>query len=428
MLSSGFDLRLLINNSEVPVWFGNFNTAATKLWSTVRVPTTYPLTLLTSIAAAGTPTEIEFKATASNKSKFTRWPDAGVIVIDNEGFTYTAKDEDNMKVTGIERSYRGTTAALHAVNAVVHLQTIDVKIVYGNNVAEDPAYEDDDGKPNIDLDNSTNTSHITQFFGGSTGVRKPRWNFSKLHGDSPDTKEYTATEGADADPFEVMGLQTASYDVNGTWRGDTASLKWVIAPMYRVNSFVLSGEQYSTVTKTPTGRIYTELDGKRTLRYVIPKNTLLSTWQSWNHTTSGLVGAQISQLYLAQIGSVGPVEGALHMIEMQECTINYNNSYVPDVAHGLENGTYDYNLIIRNLTTGHSIKIKRKVRLAPGDVVIDTENHAVYVNGKRSSAGVTPSNTREWFRLDPGPNSIRVTETGLTSVDVTIEGPVARGV
>lgn len=427
MLSSGFDVRLLINNVEVPRWFGNFNSADTKIWATVQMPNTYSLLLKTTISNIGTPTDIEFKPTALNIERFKSWPDEGTIVIDSEGFTYTSKDETAMKVSGITRSYRNTTAATHTVPVYAHLQTIDVKLVYGNNVADDPEYPDDE-KPTIDLDNSTNLNHITTYFGNSGGARDPQWAFTKSKGNSPESREYTFDHGDDVDPYEVAGMQASSYDVAGVWRADTVSMRWAFVPLYRVNAFTIAGERYSTLVTSPNGRVYTELAGKKTMRYLIPANSLLTTWQSWTHTSSGLAASQIDTLYVSFIGSVGGIEDAVSRLEIQTFSITYNTNYVPTVVYGPENGTYDYDLVLRNVTTGHIITVKRKVRMAPGTIVIDVEEHQVLVNGKKSSTGVTPRNTKEWFKLDPGVNQIRVTEAGLASMDVTIEGPATRGV
>jgi hypothetical protein len=431
MRADGFDVRLLINNVETPRWFSGFNTTATKIWANFQMPNTYGM-LLNANFGTGFLSEIQFKNTPTNIERFRSWPAAGTFTIGTEGFTYTSKDATNLKVRGITRGYRGTTIAAHTTAQGANLQLVDVKLVYGNPLADDPEYADDT-KPLLDLDASTNVMHVYEFFGDSTGLRTPQSVYSKALGESPESHQYTGNYDTETDPYEVMGFKATSYDSSGTWRADTVALRWDVVPPYKVDTIVVSGENYRNVDVVPLANIYYRNPAGALVNiHTIPTPVALDTWEPWTWTSSSLSALPVNSFRFNLLGSVAGVEGSLVMHEVQELTINYVPSVVPITDYGPENGTYDYNTLIENLTTGHSITVKRRVRLtgpgATGLIVIDSENHVVTVNGNKSSVGIVPSNSKEWFRMDPGINVIRVTDAGMVSVDLEIVGPATRGV
>jgi hypothetical protein len=431
--SDGFDLRVLVNDVEVPRWFGNWNTADTKIWINLQAPNTYGLRYKTDIAAAGAVANIDMTETPANRERFKGWPASGVFVIGEELFFYTTKTDTPalMRISGITRAYRGTAMAAHTAAANgLNLQLTDIKLLYGNNDAADPEYSDED-KPTLDLDLSTNSSHVFTVFGDGTGKRKPQWVWTKYRGDSPDTGGYTGNYGEQADPFVAMGHKVTSQDVGGTWMSDTVALRWEVTPAYKLTGISASGETYRNTEVSPSSRIYTGYQNRWVSRFIADPPVLLDTWEPWSASIVGITDP-VDVVNINFNGSIGGVEGAIAMHEIQEVTLTYDPATVPIPAMTPEVGIYVYDMLIENLTTGHKIAVKRAINVASpatGELVIDTENHTVLANNwNRTTAGITPYNSREWFLLDPGPNLIRVTDVGLNGVEVTLEGPGTRGV
>lgn len=426
MQSTGYDCRLQINGYEVPRWLDGFNTADTKVWANIVFPAIKPLPLRTAISNVGTPTSIDFKSTADMALIFSKWASSGELVINNEGFRYTAKDTKNMKVTGITRQLKNTAAASHSIGDNAYLQPFDVRLVYGNPAATDPAYPDTT-KPTLDLTASSNLSHVFTTFGANSGLRFPSWSYNRAKGSSIDTKVYNGVHIDQADPFDVLGLTAAAYFSGGAWRADTIILSCLYSSPWRVTSFTIDGDKYRhtaswTISKVWVGKTPTTLVAK----YTIPTPSVIDTWQTWTYSSGALTGDQY-HIKLDMTGSVGASADNVCAVEANDFTANFNSADVPTCFHAPESSTYQFDMTMSNSLTGASMQIVKNMSSVQ-TLVIDCENRTVKVDGLDSSAGVTPADDFNWFDMESGVNPITLVDAGMSDITVAITGNAQRGV
>lgn len=172
-LSSGDDVRVLVDGVETPRWVGTstaaWNNIDTLIWVNLSMSPGLIIDELDAAITAGSPAtggvlEVKHGSTEG-------FPESGALLIDDEVIEYTGKNSHQF--TGITRGARNTTAASHSATDSVYFVERRVQIIYGYTGASAPD-DRDERKPMIDLTNSTNDAHQwTEFT--SSDPRSMQW-------------------------------------------------------------------------------------------------------------------------------------------------------------------------------------------------------------------------------------------------------------
>jgi hypothetical protein len=414
MQADGDDLRVWSDGQEIDRWFGagtgvlyGPNHATTNIWVNLNWQATVSLTLKTAIGAGDTVTEIELNESIDDL------PESGILYLDDtntEAFTYTAKNAQDKKVTGVTRATKGTSAGAHTAADTVYWIQHDLYIVYGNGSATAPS-TDDDYKPVIELDGSTNTlweyDVAGQGFGEDDGLRAGQWQMT-AHSSRTYTDDDEAIPPNSTDPWDCVG---------GLWNVPMGAVWffriWNACGFTEID--VTDGEKRSDDATT---------DWVAEIRtspvYDIPAPGAADTWTNWIVTHTITPTANSISLY-GQAGFGQDVH--LRYVDIQACTLTIDSTYAPSYTVGAEEDAYDLDVTLTNSTTGDVITVTVTMGLSEY-LEIDTKNKTV-VNltdntSELQALTVAGGPRRDWLRLIKGDNTITWSDTGTETVDVEI--------
>lgn len=176
-LASGQDIRVMVDGVFVP-WFpssaSDLNTANLEIWINIDLQARKTATLRNSITA-GAPAQEE-KLYVS-RGQTASWPENGVILLNDEVIFYEGKGVDYFLVSG--RGGRNTTAASHTAGDTLYWVEKKIYFLYsGASTLADSYFEEPRRAPMIDLEQSTNTSHVwtsTKGYFHDTDPRSRQW-------------------------------------------------------------------------------------------------------------------------------------------------------------------------------------------------------------------------------------------------------------
>lgn len=407
MQADGDDLRVLVDGVETDRWPNGINTSTTKVWVNLNFQAKAEATLATAIAASGTVDTIDL----SDSSDF---PSSGTVMLDNEAFTFTGKNDSLNRLTGVTRASKGTSMAAHTTSDTAWWVQRDIWILYGNSSATAPSV-DDDYKPAFNLATSTNTNWDYDEFGEDDGLRAASWVHS-----APDTyaEIYTANHNTNADPWPEIGWRRNVYFNPG-------SSRWYIQnPCGITNINFANGEKYSEgpATSEWDGKIESSTDGSSwDNEYEIPIPASLNSWESWSRSEALVAGATFAALTIQTPSISVP---AWQYIEAADCTLTLDSSNTPTVNIGSEQGNYSLECTITNETTGLTISLEYIMNLneelevdTVAKTVIDLEDNS----GQFQALTLEGGARRDWLALQPGNNTLRFDDAGTTAVTVTVE-------
>jgi hypothetical protein len=402
MQADGDDLRVYVDGVEVDRWLDGINTTTTEVWVNLDFQPTAQATLGEQIAASGAITEIV------SSDDISLFPSSGILFIDSEAFTYTSKSNSSKTFYGVTRASRGTSMALHTTTDTIYWIQHDIWIYYGNSGASAPDV-DDDHKPVMTLNSTTNTSWVYAFFGEVDGLRSGSWVYQESVG-NPSSYKYTANQDTDADPFQECGLYT-EYDQRGP------SLQWFLYnPCFITNANFTNGHKKANPKEAQSHYIAVKGSGSWIITYWIPDPTADDTWETWSRNES-MSAADYTHVALGGSGTQPS------WAEFSDCTITLNSSYTPDITIGSEQNNYSLDCELYNITTDEALEIKYTMNLNE-TLVIDCADKDVYDdedNIKQFQALTVVGGPRlHWMTLAPGSNTIRYTETGVNTVNVSI--------
>ena len=393
MQADGDDLRVMVDGLEVDRWLDGINTATTKVWVNLDFEPNVEMTLKTAIAGAGDVDTIEVN------EDITDVPYKGILYIGTEAFTYTSKNKADRRFLGVTREAKGTSAAVHAVDDDVFWIQHDIIIAYGNSTVSAPSV-DSDYKPAFELDHSTNTSWVYEEFGENDGQRTGQWIRQ-----SASSYYYGGNHGASANPWIELGLQnTLSWFIR----------EYLFNPCEITNANFTNGETYNlTTSKSWDGRIESSEDLATWINeYTIPDPIADDTWAAWNRNEALTSGALYVSLTL--YGRTGKLEAA-------DCTVTLDNTKTPVIAIGSEQGNYELNLTIENETTEDEIVLAYNMEL-DSPLIVNTDEKTIIYETENQNQALTQSGgvRRDWLPLNPGDNTIALSDTDTAELDVEI--------
>lgn len=400
-LASGNDLRVWVDGIEDDRWLDGPDTSTTKVWVNLDFVATIALTLDGSIASG--------LATIPVNESINSMPNSGIIYIDSEAITYTSKNNASKTFNNCSRGAKGTTAASHTGGTTVHWLQHDIWILYGNSAAGSPPASATT-KPMFRLDTSTNTSWDYDDFNDPdpfwpfVADRAAKWLFN------PATTAYTATEGGSADPQSVMGMTATDFQ-QGNYR-ITNPCGITVANFQNGKKRTTDFNEWGSFEPC---YIHSDVGG---VEFYIPAPTANNSWQTWSRSETLTAGTQTVKLW------TGVDWFETNDIEASDVTLTLDSSNTPIVVIGGEQANYLLDCEIWNQTTDQRIKIQFTMALTE-EIEVDTDNKTVIYledgSNQFKSLTLVGGPRRDWFKLEPGVNTITFYDVGTVSVDVKFE-------
>ena len=396
MLADGADIVVTVDGEEVDYWLQDIDTATTQIWANLNWDKQWSDTIAETFTAVQSITSI----TVSSSVK--KAPDAGILVIGTEVFTYTAKNNADKKFTGITREAMGSTADAHTSGDAIWWCQHDVQIKYGNENAT-ARVVDSDYEPAMDKD-STNDIWTFTTLGADNGLRAGQWQQSTSYG-SPEY--YGATEGAEADPWTSPGV--SSTREKGRYK--------LYNPCYIASANFISAKKrsnvkanYSCTVSEWTGRYWKG-------SYTIPDPAADNVWEAWNQDVTFDAKRKIVS-YMCR----SYYNSTTNDNEVSEVAVTLNSSYTPDTYLYGETTAYQLNTTLYNQNTSIYMQVTFKMTIGQS-LEIDTDLKTVTSkeddSGQFQAITLTGGARRDWFKLAPGTNTISFTDTGTSDVDLT---------
>jgi hypothetical protein len=384
MQADGDDLRVKVDGSEVDRWLQDINTVTTQVWVNLDWSAKWEGTIVSAIGAGDTVTSIVVNEDTSNL------PSEGLLCINSEIFSYTAKNDSTKTLTIGERAAKGSTAAGHSASDVIWWCQHDISILYGNAGATAPSV-DDDYKPIFELD-STNTSWDYNNFGENDGLRTGAWIFSVINGTPTKT---TANQGTDADPWSDIGISFTDRWQRAQWRIDNPC-------GITVSNYILSWDSYFVEDHVAA-----------------PGSA--DTWEAWSDSETLQTGATAAGFELMSQSGYSN-DG---WVEVADVTLTLNSSNTPAITIHPEETSYSLTFTLANNTTGESISFDYSNLDTDESVTIDTGAKTVTddQDGTSQFQALTLDGgpRRDWFRLAKGDNEWEYTDVNTAGVTIDVE-------
>lgn len=415
----GYDFRVYVDGVDTPRWFGagegsagGINSSTTRTWINMDFEPGQTWTLATAIGDAGNIDEIEVNESIADA------PDEGILMIDDETFTYTDKNEYLKQFTGVTRGAKGSTEAAHDVDDTVWWIQHETWLYYGDpSLKTQPSLDyDDDEEPVLDMLTSNNTSWVFKTFGRDDG-KCWQWSYTELE-EPENIDDYTGSHGADADPWTEVGILGApqgrarfvlynpcgftahDVDTNDGGKYTTNKAGWGSNP----------GQTDAEIVSSRDGVTwYTE--------YNIPTPAADSTWEDWDDTD--IVRSNVKYW---GIELVNGAEG-VNYVEIEEVTLTLDSNYRVYSLMDDEQANVYVAGRLRNDTTGESIDIR--FNMANGEILrIDTDEKTVtYLEDNtrhQEAVSLVEGPRRDWLRLAAGENTLIWTDLEAVGNDVDI--------
>jgi len=424
---SGDDVRVFIDGIDVNRWFGDWNTATTTVWVNIDLKPKVQMTLRTAIADSGSVSTIDFAHTTTTTSMLKKMPSQGIVVIDDERFTYTSIFPSAWKLDGVTRAAKDSSMAAHTAGDICYWIEHDIWICYGN--ADIEAKENDDYvKPIITLDSSSNTVwDYTEFFDFwllRSGIWKPSVLKTSNTTDPTNTTHfYTDDADADADPATTMGMAIMSFQSGTIWKAESGIVIWSLNnPAGFVHVQAANGEKYRYATswastcvlqKSTTGSTWSAVWSTEATP------TSAQTWQDWSNSKDWASESVKTYYYLRFYlgGTSAASANNAYYYDVEAITLELNSSQVPLVTLGSSGGSYHLLSKITNTTTSEWIEIDFRLPLNTGVTINCEDKKILGPDGDRYDKVIKFSSRRqEWLDIRAGSNVLQFDDAGTAGV------------
>ena len=398
------DLRVYNGSTEIDRWILDPDTATTDVWVNLDFEAEQSVLLGTAIGAGDTITTVTAAADISG------FPTEGLLWIDAEAFAYNGKNDANKQFLNVVRAARGTAAAAHTTADTIYWLQHDIWIFYDDAALAAPV-TDDDVKPIMELDTSTNDSWVYQEFGEDAVSRAGGWTKLFEAGGLP-SYFYTATQNTNATPWEELGIYLGSathilhfylYNVCGVTNANftNGEQRYNTAVGAVICHFIKSGTNGTTWTT----------------EYSIPLPANPDVWAAWSRDEALTAGST----YVALTSIAGAPD--VHYVEAADCTVTLDATYTPDCTIGAEQDHYPLECTIANAATGDSIELS--LIMSIDDVLeVDTDKKTIknLTEGSNVYGALTLTGgvRRDWLPLVNGANILTYTETGVADVNIDL--------
>ena len=423
--ASGADLRWVVDAEECDFWLAHFNTGHTKVWTVLDFSPGIEMTLGQAIAGSGVVGEIQVRISGANDRALKNLPEQCLVMIDNEVFVIGGKDLRTRKLAVSERAARNTGMAAHAVDAIIRWLEYDAWLLYGDPEAKAPEI-DDSRKPVFDLTLSSNTEWVyNASFADAAGIRAGSWKPAVVRSNGKLSRVYSATQGNEAEPASVIGMEMNAWQRSGRWQGETAVIEWRLDCPAGVLKVSASGKKRRSGASFPkTAALERSADG-RSWAVVWNETTPVNaaTWTAWNRPEVSVPFAPfLVRFNLA--GSISAVVDNQVHFEAAAVSVKFVGANVPQVGLGGEEQNYWFEAELRNLTTGEALRMTLPMLMGE-TLTVDTNRKQVQYGTLDLHAAVRDWQPvrGEWMTLEAGENKLEyvAAATGEVSIQISWE-------
>ena len=409
------NIGVVVNGNEVRRWLTGYDTANTGVWVNLDFAPQVAMELAENIGSGDTITTIRSKASYP----IGGMPQAGLLLINSEVFAYDGKDEFTNEFLNVRRALYGSAADDHTGSESGTADTIqwlqhEVWIVYGG-TAHRAQYFDDDNplwtaeydalKPMLNLADSWNDYWAIDYFGASGRENQER-PVTWLAHDTPGN--WTEKVG---DPWDKIAVLRADPTSIVDEEGAPDRSWWAIPIAFPITELYAEG----TAARYQNERWDVRFDMGSSTFYqaAVPAPAQFDAFESWNvtHTDDSAAGEELR--FVQECG--GAVEVLLDEINITWLTY-------PAVSMMTRETIYSLDATLTNVTSGQAITLRLEMPLE--DVlVVDTENYTVTLDSDGTNqyqALSRDTRRREILPLLRGNNTLRLDETGLEAVTVTV--------
>lgn len=402
------NIAVAADGAMVRRWIDGYDTTETSVWVNldwIYCPHTW---LRTGFGSGDTVTEIEADGDIS------AFPFSGILMINDELFTYSGKDGGTSRFTGVSRAAKGSTAGTHAggengTGDEVYLIQHDLWLLYGGSGYWLNTYDltrpdgwaglrdEDTYKPIFDLANSGNWGWRFSYFGETAAPRGMSWR----PGGAP-----TGT-GTSGDPYDELIL-TNNYSLT-----TMSESFWSLPIAFNLTSARIIGRG---VNYEPSALWQVGLYAGGGAYVNVPQ-------PAYGDSEFALVDFDLETTETRYAEDVRFYQRSGGAIEARLDTATLYWDDYPLAAVLDEIAMYDLALTLENVTTGQSVTLTLAMALDE-QLEVNTANHTVRLLDDGSSqyqALERSTRRREMLLLQPGNNTLRVTEDGLAGMTITIE-------
>lgn len=403
------NLAVVVDGTPRKRWFGNFNYSNTNVWVNLDWIGCPPMVLDVGFGSGDVVDEIIVDE--SFIWMMGRFPYSGILMIDDEIFTYSERDATTGVFSGVVRAAKGSAAGNHSRGAAVELIQHDIWLFYGGNgrwsnemdrsgpgeyAADADAY-----KPVFNLDDSRNDTWIFEEFGQSEEryrYRSGTWQ----RGGAPGG---TGTVGEPWSGIELYNGQAAGVYADSYW--------WIQSPLI-IAAAAIIGRGINYAPEWGTWHVALYAGGAP---YISIPPLVDGTGNPVDFDLSNAGQRDGGQIRFYQNCS-GPMSVTADLI-----VLYWDAGDTPVVSMGSEMAVYDMALTLENVTTGQRLAVALGMLLNQ-QLAIDTRKYLVRLldDGSNQYQAVSRDTRRQaMLVLAPGNNTLRVTEAGLAGVTVYIE-------
>jgi len=400
--ADGDDLRVYVDGVEVDRWLVSMNSANTYLWVNLDFAPQCSATLQAAIASTGAVSTIGVGEDVYD------FPESGLVLIDDELFTYTGRDLADEELTGVTRAAKGSSMAAHTTSDTVYWIQHEILIAYGNGSLTAPS-TDDDYEPAFALSSSSNSTWAYTVFGDPNDKRTARWQRWGNITLAGAGGVYTATQRV---------LINSDYSVMGAWLDELHgnAYGWYLNnPCGIVNAAWADGyKRAEVVTDFLVHLRYWERGANWwTNQATLSDPSTANTWEAWSQAAAGSDWDAADTLCIALYFFAADVE-------VGTVTVSLNASETPQVSMSAcaEQGNYALSCTITNTDTGEWITLDFDMELTE-TLTVDTDDETITYDADGSSQfqAIDWSSTRaHWLRLLPGNNTLQFDDTGTAGV------------
>lgn len=393
MQADGDDLRISDKGTEINRWFGTggaaINQAGTKVWVTINIAPKIEMTLREAHSTTSTITVLPLTVNGANRSALINLPPAGVVLIDNEYYSYVGKDYVGVQLTSVVRTIRYSSAAEHTTGATIRWIEHDLQMVYGDLTLGAPLI-DDTTKPIFLL---TSTNAIWTYTGAAfltgTAKRAGEWKAAFVSSLAPTSVRtstlYSANHHTFADPATEMGMAVMAYNSRGKLKPDSAEMEYRLTIPHGISTSTFAAEKIRVGTIFPALAALEYSTNGTLWNTAASTNTASTTYATaFSATTSTFGASNPSAVRFRLKGSVQGVTAGEGAIEV-DTFVAAHSATVPTVSLGAENSNYELDAKITDTGSGRYIKLKYNLKVDQ-TLRVDTLNHAVSIVDDNSDA------------------------------------------
>ena len=418
MRADGYDVGVSVNGVYVDRWFGEFDTASTKIWINLNFKPVPAMTLNVALAGSGVPATLKVEYVSGSITLAQN----STLQIGSELITYSSYTVNaaNKIITFVPtlRKAKGSSIASHSVGDAVYWIENEIWLTYGNSSAPAPVINDAN-KPTIDLDDSTNDSWVSYEYGNFTNIRSVTPGFygafSELY-----THAYTGDHGANADPFTELGLYLSSTPSGNIILNNIKRIAWILSHPGGISHFAANGESYRSGENFPDVYLSNKAPGSVGDTYVIvPPPASAATWDTFS--ISETLADNPKRVFFIMWGALGTTLPAPYaMAELDDLTLTV---YDPPTisAMGVEQANYKLTGSLVNDTTDAEILFNDLITKTGNTITIDCAEQEVYSeDGKRLRGMIKFGGPKrdDWMTFVSGANSIVFTDVGTVELDI----------